>query len=80
MGYADFIKWSLCGNLNMFYEDFRWNKWQEDVSHISGDKGILVYPFLWAEGEDLDNRSKKLVPIIELWELNLDFRLKLGIL
>ncbi|WP_146551796.1 DUF2625 family protein [Rummeliibacillus sp. SL167] len=80
MGYADFINWSLNGNLKVFYEDFRWNNWKEDVSHVSGDKGILIYPYLWAEGEELNNRSKNMVPIIELWELNLDNRLRLGIL
>lgn len=79
MGYADFINWSLSGNIMGFYESFRWNSWKEEVSHISGDNGILIYPYLWAEGEELNNRSKSEVPIIELWGLNQDNRLKLGI-
>ncbi|WP_179865675.1 DUF2625 family protein [Bacillus sp. AFS017336] len=79
MGYAEFINWSLSGNIMGFYESFRWNNWKEEVSLISGDKGILIYPYLWAEGEELNNRSKSGVPIIELWGLNQDNRLKLGI-
>jgi hypothetical protein len=79
MGYADFIKWSFNGNISKFYESFRWNNWEEEVNHLSGNSGILIYPYLWAEGAELNSRSRKIVPIKELWELSQDNRLKLGI-
>lgn len=79
MGYTDFIKWSLTGNLSKFYESFRWNGWEEEVCLLSGDAEVLIYPFLWAEGQELNNRSRKIVPINELWKINQDNRHKLGI-
>jgi hypothetical protein len=79
MGYADFIKWSLTGNMAQFYESFRWENWEEEVVRLCGNSGVLIYPYLWAEGEELNNRSRNVVPIKELWELIQVNRMKLGI-
>jgi hypothetical protein len=77
--FSDFLYWAFAGNTNKFYESFRWSGWQDEVKKISGDKGLSIYPFLWAEGEDIEKRSRRVVPIQELWGLTIENRKKLGI-
>jgi hypothetical protein len=77
--FSDFLYWTLAGNTNKFYESFRWSGWQDEVKKISGDEAISIYPFLWAEGEDIEKRSRRVVPIQELWGLTIEKRKKLGI-
>ena len=36
---------------------------------LTGDRGISVYPFLFASGENISKRSRRPVPIQELWTL-----------
>lgn len=79
MSYPDFLNWTFTGDLRKFYESFKWNGWSKDTDKINGNQGMLIYPFLWADGEDISKRSKKIVPIEELWHLNLDNMKKLGI-
>lgn len=77
--FSDFVYWTFAGNINKFYESFRWSGWQDEVQKISGDEGLSIYPFLWAEGEDIEKRSRKVVPIEELWGVTIENRKKLGI-
>ena len=79
MSYSNFVNWALTGDINKFYETFRWKNWLDVVGETVGDEGILIYPYLWAEGAEVELRSKSIVPIYELWELNLDNRKNLGI-
>ncbi|MCZ0754079.1 DUF2625 family protein [Anoxybacillus sp. J5B_2022] len=79
MSYSDFVNWALTGDVSRFYETFQWENWSDMVRKATGDKGILIYPYLWAEGEEIELRSKSIVPVNELWELNLDNRKKLGL-
>lgn len=71
MGYTDFIHWALVGDVSKFYESFRWREWKKEVINANCEQGILIYPFLWAEGPELINRARKPVPIDELWNVNL---------
>lgn len=77
--FHDFIHWVFTGNINKFYETFRWGGWQAEVSKIAGDMGISVYPFLWAEGAEIENRSRKVVPIEELWSVTIENREQLDV-
>ena len=77
--FSEFVYWSFTGDINKFYEDFRWTGWQEEIKDMSGDKGISIYPFLWAEGESIEKRSRKIVSIEEIWEITNEARKKLGI-
>lgn len=72
--YSEFIYWAFTGDIDKFYETFRWKGWETEIDKVTGDKGISVYPFLWAEGEEIDKRSRKVVPIEELWEIIMDSR------
>ncbi|WP_110955877.1 DUF2625 family protein [Anaerosinus massiliensis] len=71
MGYTDFIHWAMAGDVAKFYEGLRWNEWKNEVLNINCDQGILIYPFLWAEGSEITNRARKAVSIDELWNINL---------
>lgn len=65
--YSEFIYWTFSGDVKKFYEEFLWNNWEEEFSNIDDDKGISIYPFLWADGPDIRYRSKKIVDIQELY-------------
>lgn len=71
MTYSDFLHFCFSGDINKFYEGFRWTNWQKDVSKLDGTLGISIFPFLWSkEGqEDINKNSKQPAPIQELWDL-----------
>lgn len=70
-GYSDFLAFLFEGDLATFYEGQRWKDWAHEVETIRGDRAYSVYPFLWAsEGGTVDRRSRKDVPVEELWGLH----------
>lgn len=78
--YPDFLSWAVTGDLREYYSDSRWPGWREQVAPLSGDQGILIYPPLWAaEGGRPADRTKKPVPITELWGLAHEWRSQLGL-
>jgi len=72
--YSDFIAFVLSGDLSHFYGDSRWPTWRDDIAELPGDRAFSVYPFLWAEGPLIAERSRRPVPIAELWDLQQDIR------
>lgn len=80
MSYSDFLSWAVTGDLKTYYSDSRWPGWKEQVAPLPGDRGILIYPPLWAaEGGQLTERTKKPVPVTELWALAHEWRSQLGL-
>jgi hypothetical protein len=71
MTYSAFLNFCFSGDINKFYEGYRWTNWITDIDSLDGNLGISVFPFLWSkEGqEDINKNSKKPVPIQELWDL-----------
>jgi hypothetical protein len=67
--YSAWLNGIMTGDLEALYKGMRWPGWQKEVEKLSGDRGISVYPFLFAAGEDIAKRSRKPVPITELWTL-----------
>lgn len=76
-GYSDFLCWALSGDLATFYQAHRWPEWSEDASALAGDKGFSIYPFLWTRGPPVANRSRRVVPMAEIFEMQLDVRREL---
>lgn len=74
MSYSQFLVWACSDSLNQFYQGFRWQNWQAEVRVLAGDKGFSIYPFLWAEGPPIGERSRKTVPVEELWGLEMQTR------
>jgi hypothetical protein len=70
-GYSDFINFLFLGDLAKFYSAQRWRGWEHDVENLVGDRAFSFYPFLWAECPGgLEARSRKDVPVEELWSLH----------
>ena len=67
--HSAFVEWTLTGTLDGFYDGLRWEGWEREVASIPGDRALSVYPFLWAKGEPIGRRSRRAVPIDELWRL-----------
>lgn len=71
--YSQFLVWSLSENLAQFYKKMRWQAWEDEVAPLSGDKGLSIFPFLFTEPElPLVKRSRRAVPMWELWNLHFD--------
>ncbi|HVX91562.1 MAG TPA: DUF2625 domain-containing protein [Candidatus Paceibacterota bacterium] len=72
--YSDFIRFLLSGDLERFYQGTRWPAWPDELADLPGDRGLSVYPFLWAKGPAIAERSRRAVPLAELWNLQQDIR------
>ena len=71
LSYSAFLSFALSGDLERFYEASRWEGWREEIDGLPGDQGLSVYPFLWAEGPPVAERSRRRVPIAELGAVQL---------
>lgn len=70
--YSEFLYWALVGDINTFYEIFRWKNWQDDIKKASGNQVYSFVPFLWTkEGKDIEKTARKLVPIEENYNLTI---------
>ncbi|WDF62200.1 DUF2625 domain-containing protein [Flavobacterium sp. KACC 22763] len=78
--YSEFLGFCFSNDLDKFYEGNRWNGWREEVSKLKGDEVFNFYPFLWtAEGTDINKSTRKIIPIQEQYNLNLDLRKQIGL-
>ncbi|MGI9525676.1 MAG: DUF2625 domain-containing protein [Weeksellaceae bacterium] len=79
IGYSDFLYWTLTGDLDKFYEPFRWENWERDIQQGNGNQVFSFVPFLWTkEGKDIEKVNKKLVPIEENYSLTFDLKKQLN--
>ncbi len=73
-GYSDFLHWALTGDIESFYETERWPGWESEVEELSSDQGLSVYPFHFTEGPPIAERSRRAIPMTELFDLQLDIK------
>ncbi len=73
-GHTDWLYWVLTGDLKDFYASLRWRGCDEEVASLPGDRCIQVYPFLWAAGPAIAERSRRDVPVGEAWSMIMDMR------
>lgn len=76
-GYSEFLTWAMSDKLDMFYASLRWPGWQLEVSQLSGDESLSIYPFLFTEGPPLGDRSRRTVPVAEQYALQFDIQRQL---
>jgi hypothetical protein len=74
LSYTGLLHFAMSGDLERFYAGARWTGWRDEIVSLPGDCAISVFPFLWAEGPPVGERSRRPVPIAELWSLQLDIR------
>jgi hypothetical protein len=71
--YSDLLQWAFSGDVSLFYESMRWPGWEHDVSALSGDQGISIYPFVFTNKDvPMADRSRRAVSLYELWDLYQD--------
>ncbi|MEO7215345.1 DUF2625 domain-containing protein [Mucilaginibacter sp.] len=71
--YSDFLGFCINGNLNNFYEAYHWKGWQNDVKKLHGDSVYNFYPTLWSEeGRVIQRDTRKIVPVQEQYDFNMD--------
>jgi len=79
IGYSDFLYWTLTGDIDKFYELFRWENWKKDIQQGNGNQVFSFVPFLWTkEGKDIEKVDRKLVPVEENYRLTLDLKKQLN--
>ena len=71
--FNQFLYWCIHGDTDTFYADYRWEGWREDCLKLNCDDGVAFYPFLWAEAENLESRTRRIVPMKEIIGLEFDF-------
>ncbi len=77
--YSELLAWALSGDLQRFYGNMRWPGWENDLASLTGDQGMSISPVLFArEGGPVAERSRRPVPMDELWRLHLDLAHQLG--
>lgn len=69
-GYSGFIQWVSSGNLAFFYKTTRWDGWETDIKKLSVKQGMSFYPPLWTVRDVGRSKSRKPVPLTELWGLH----------
>lgn len=77
VSYSGFVHFALSGDLDSFYENLRWPGWRDEVGSLRGDHAMSFYPYLWSKGTPISQRSRRPVPIDELWRLQHDLRAQL---
>ena len=77
--YSDFLNLAFAGDLKMFYEGFHWKGCKEEVAQASADQVFSFFPFLWTkEGKDLENSTRRLVPIQDSYAITIEFQRQLN--
>lgn len=66
MGYSEFLRWCCLGPLDKFYEDYRWEGWEEEVSALTGREGLAFWPPFFTAEFAIATATRKVVPIEEL--------------
>lgn len=76
-GYTDWLSVMLGDGLALWYEELRWPGWREEVRALEPDRGIHVWPPMVMAGPDLGERSRRPVPVDELWETGMQLATEL---
>jgi hypothetical protein len=70
--YSGFLSWLAEGDLDQFYETFRWKDWRGDMAQLAGGQVFAYYPPLWTSEGSGDTSSKTPISIREAWHLAVD--------
>ncbi len=80
LSYSEFFEWACAEPDKGLYSPYRWTDWKTEVSQLAGDRGLLLYPPLFADSELIEARTRGAVPVAELWKLYSDeFPRQLGL-
>jgi len=72
MTYSQFLAFSMSSEIKQFYQRMYWDGWESEVSALSGDEALSIYPFPWtAEGKNIAVCERRPSPVSEIFLLNL---------
>ena len=75
INYSDFLMFCFGSDLNRFYANLRWKDWEKDLETLDPDYGYIFHPYLWTEqGKGIDAVSRRVAPMQEIYEFNMDIR------
>jgi hypothetical protein len=77
-GYTAFLHWALSGDLARYYAGSRWSGWEAEVTSLHGGQALSIYPFLWAAGPAIGERSRRPVPVDEVYGIAQEMARQLG--
>ncbi len=72
LAYSGFIQWLINGDLQQFYETFRWEGWQQESSQLGAERVFSYYPPLWTKEGSGTASYKSPVPVQEAWDFVLE--------
>lgn len=73
MSYIQFLLFTLETDMNDFYESLRWPGYEKEIQNLQPDYAFNFYPFLWTEeGADITTCSRKVIPIEEVYRINME--------
>lgn len=73
VNYHQFLEFCFAGQIADFYDYFRWEGWENDIKHMSGDEAIMFNPPLWEElPEELENREHNVMSMADAYEVLLE--------
>jgi hypothetical protein len=71
--YDEFLSFCFTGDMETFYNMFRWEGWQNDVANISGDEAFVFDSPLWdGAEEEMDSRKRQVLPMDAMYDLLLE--------
>lgn len=68
LAYSGFIGWLAEGDLDLFYETFRWEGWEEAAMELQPGQVFGYYPPLWVKEGSGQFSRKAPIPILEAWQ------------
>lgn len=72
LSYSEFMTWLAEGDLQLFYETFRWKGWQDDMAQLGAGQVFAYYPPLWTKEGGGESSSKAPIHIAEAWKTVLE--------
>ena len=74
--YIELLEFVSSDDINLFYKNFKWSKFEKYIQEVNYNQGILIYPFLWSKECNIEKADKKIVPFSELTLINIDYKNK----
>ena len=68
-GYSGFLDWCFTGDLEDYYQGYRWSGWREDVAELDGNQVFQFFPWPFTKGTPLVDRRRAAITIEEVWGL-----------
>lgn len=75
MTYSEFLLFCFSKQVDGFYDSLKWKSFEKDFAKSDSNSAFSFYPYLFTiEGKNIEETSKKLVPVAELWTLYNDLQ------